>query len=414
MSDLMPNGEGAGAGDIALVSRADFPIFEERPELIYLDSAATTQKPAEVLEAVDRFYRRTYSNVHRSVYALAEEATALYEGARQRVARFINSPDPAQIIFTRGTTEGINLVAAALAERISAGDEILVTILEHHSNLLPWRRVALSRGARLVICPITPEGAIDPAQFKELLSSRTRIAAFTMVSNVLGTIVSARELVQAAMEAGALTVLDAAQAAPSLRLDVVELGCDFLSFSGHKMLGPMGIGVLYGRRELLEQLPPFMTGGEMVARVTLEDVEWADVPHKFEAGTPNVAGAIGLAAAMDYLEELGLGRVLSHEQKLAQAAREGLSAIAGVRVMGSPANSCGMVSFSVSGVHAHDVAEFLAERNIAVRAGQLCAEPLLNHLGESAVVRASFYVYNTMRDVARLLEAVRGAAEFFR
>jgi len=393
--------------------KSDFPMLREHPDLVYLDNAATTHKPAAVLEAMDSFYRRWYANVHRGVYRIAEEATARYEEARRRAARFLGGVDPSEVVFTRGATESLNLVAAALESRVREGDRILVTALEHHSNLLPWRRLAARRGAELSVCPVTDRGDLDLEAFHRLLSSRPRIVAFTLASNALGTIPPAQEIVTAARAAGAITVADAAQAVPCMKVDAVRLGCDFLAFSGHKMVGPMGIGVLFGRRELLESLPPYMTGGEMVRRVTDEGAEWAEPPHRFEAGTPHVAGAVGLAAAMDYLEGVGLERILAHEKELVEAAREGLGAIRGVKVLGRPKHYCGILSFVIEGVHPHDVAGFLAARNIAVRAGRLCAEPLLTRLGVPAVVRASFYLYNDRSEVDRLTRAVNEAVKFF-
>ncbi|HIE10238.1 MAG TPA: cysteine desulfurase [Kiritimatiellae bacterium] len=397
-----------------LAPRRDFPIFENWPDLIYLDNAATTHKPAAVLSRLDEFYRLTYANVHRGVYRLAEEATAAYEEARRQVAAFIGCEDTGELIFTRGTTEGINLAAGSLDSLVQDGDEILVTALEHHSNLIPWQQLCRRRSLRLRVCPVTPAGELDLAALERMLTPRTRVAAFAMVSNALGTVVPAVKVIAAARQAGAVTVVDAAQAVPCLPVAVGDLGCDFLVFSGHKMLGPMGIGVLYGRREILEKLPPYMTGGEMISRVGWDGAQWAELPQKFEAGTPNAAGAVGLAAAVRYLEEIGMDRIRAHETELGRRARELLGRIPGVRVLGCPAACCGIVSFVVPGIHPHDLAQFLARENIAVRAGRLCAQPLLRTLGVEAVTRVSFYVYNDLAEVEKMAEAVEKGIRFFK
>jgi len=397
-----------------LVPRKDFPVFENWPDLVYLDNAATTHKPAAVLRRVDEFYRRTYANVHRGVYRLAEEATAAYEEARRQVAEFIGCDDTGELIFTRGTTEGINLVAAVLDSLVQDGDEVLVTALEHHSNLIPWQQLCTRRSLKLKVCPITPDGDLDLDALERMLTPRTRVVAFAMASNALGTVVPAVKVIAAARQAGAVTVVDAAQSVPCMPTAVSELGCDFLVFSGHKMLGPMGIGALYGRREILEKLPPYMTGGEMISTVSWDGAEWAELPHKFEAGTPNAAGAVGLAAAIRYLQGIGMEKIWAHEMDLARKAREVLEGIRGVRVLGCPATYCGIVSFVVSGIHPHDLAQFLARENVAVRAGHLCAQPLLRALGVDAVTRVSFYVYNDYADVEKMAEALEKAIRFFR
>ncbi len=398
--------------------RADFPILSQtvngRP-LVYLDNAATTQKPRQVIEAVARFYETSNANVHRAIHFLGERATELYEGARARVAAFIGSPAPEQLIFTRNATEAINLVAYAWARpRLRPGDEILTTPMEHHSNLVPWQQVAAATGATLRYVDLTPEGALDMDSFRRQLSERTRLVAVTQASNVLGTLPPVREICRLARQADAVTLVDGAQSVPHLPVDVRELGCDFLAFSGHKMLGPTGIGGLWGRRELLEEMEPFLFGGDMISAVTLYGAQWAELPYKFEAGTPNIAGAVGLAAAVDYLAALGMEEVHAHEQRLVAYALERLAELGGVEVYGPPPPRSGLVAFNVTGVHPHDVATVLNEEGVAIRAGHHCAQPLMEWLEVPATNRASFYVYNTEEDVDRLVAALARTKEFFK
>jgi cysteine desulfurase/selenocysteine lyase len=393
------------------LTRRDFPalgrVVNGHP-LVYLDSAASSQKPVAVIEAITRYYERSHANVHRGIHTLAEEATERYESARDAVRSFVGARGREEIIFTRGTTEGINLVAQAVGRTLAPGDEILVTEMEHHSNLIPWQMLCRDRGARLLAVPVLDGAHLDPGAFERLLSPRTRVAAFTHVSNVLGTINPVARMAERAHAAGALVLVDGAQAVPHLPLDVAALGADFYVFSGHKMLGPTGIGVLYGRREALERLEPVWGGGEMIKEVWIDHAQWNDLPWRFEPGTPPIAPAIGLHAAIEYLEKLGMARVSAHEQALTARCLDALSALPGVTVYG-PANpelKGAVVAFNVEGVHPHDGAAFLDERGIAVRAGHHCAQPLMKRLGIVGTLRASFSVYTTPDDVDRLAAAV--------
>ena len=397
--------------------RRDFPIFERwsgRNPLIYLDNAATSQKPRAVIEAVSNYYELANANVHRSVHALAEQATELYESAREKVARFIGFADPSEVIFVRNTTEALNLVAQSFARpRLGPGDEIVVSVLNHHSNLVPWQQVAAQTGAELRAIPLTPDLQLDMQAAASLINGRTKVVAITHKSNVLGTIADTVSLTRMAKDVGAAVVIDAAQSVPSMPMNVIELDCDFLAFSGHKMLGPMGIGVLYARRALLEEMPPFLTGGEMVREVSLESATWDDPPLKFEAGTPNVAGAVGLAAAIDYLSAIGMDAIAEHERAMSAATWKRLTQVEGVRCFEPKGGSNGIVSFSLTGIHPHDVATALDSEGVAVRAGHHCAQPLHKTLGIAASVRASFYVYNDADDIEHLIDALRRAREFF-
>ncbi len=397
--------------------RADFPILDQlvhgRP-LIYLDNAATTQKPRAVLAALARFYERDNANVHRAIHELSARSTAAYEAARARVARFLNAASSDEIIFTRGTTEGINLVAYAFTPRLRPGDVILATEMEHHSNLVPWQQLARRSGARLRLVPVTgDEGLLDLSHLDELLAGNVRLFAFTHISNSLGTINPVAELCARARRAGAVTLVDAAQSAGHLPLDVQALGCDFLAFSGHKMAGPTGIGALYGRLALLDALEPFQTGGEMIASVQFDQSTWNKVPHKFEAGTPDIAGAVGLHAAIDYLEGVGRAAIGAHDEQLARLAYERLGAVPGIRLFGPTGARGGLVSFALPGAHAHDVVTFADQEGVALRGGHHCTQPLLRKLGVAATTRASFYLYNTAAEVDRLAAVIGQAARFF-
>jgi len=394
-------------------TRPDFPILTRQihgNQLVYLDSAASSQKPRQVLDAMQRYYEHSYANVHRSIHTLGEEATELYEAARDAARGFIGARFREEVVFTRGTTEGINVVARAVANMLRPGDEIVVTEMEHHSNLIPWQMVCRERGAVLRAVPVTPEGFLDMDAFARLLSPRTRLVAVAHVSNVLGTINPVADLVRKSREAGALVLLDGAQAAPHLALDVAALGCDFYVFSGHKMLGPTGIGVLYGRRETLETLEPGLGGSEMIKEVWIDHAQWNDLPWRFEPGTPPIAEAIGLHAAVEYLEKLGMARVEAHERELCRLTLEALETIPGVTLYGprNPELKGAVVAFNVEGIHPHDGAALLDERGIAVRAGHHCAQPLMKRLGIVGTLRASFSVYNTSAEVVRLAEAVEG------
>lgn len=400
--------------------RADFPVLHQqvngRP-LVYLDNAATAQKPRQVIDALVRYYEQDNSNVHRGLHALSMRATDGYEGARARVARFINAADPAEIIFTRGTTESINIVARSWGHaHLKPGDVVLTTEMEHHSNLVPWQQAAKASGATLKYVPVlgeNAEGGLDLAALDTLLTPAVKLFAFTHVSNTLGTINPVDELCRRARAVGAITVIDAAQSVGHQPLDVRALGCDFLAFSGHKMCGPTGIGVLYGRRELLDKLAPDETGGGMVVQVSYEGATWKPAPERFEAGTPNVADAIALAAACDYLDALGREKIAAHDAELAALAYEKLRALPGIRLLGPTGARSGLVSFAFADVHAHDVVTFADEDGIALRGGHHCNQPLMRKLGLASTTRASFYVYNTPDEIDRLAASLQRILKFF-
>lgn len=387
----------------------DFPLLRQSP-VAYLDNAATEQRPQAVLEAVDRFYRTANANPLRGLYQLAVDATDAYENARERVRRFINAASTQEIVFTRNTTESLNLVAYSYGlSHLRAGDEILVTIAEHHSNLLPWQMVARTTGATLKFLDCEPDGSFPQAAIRAAVTPRTKLAAVGHVSNVTGRTFPVDLLVPLVHANGGVVVLDAAQSAPHCPIDVQKLDVDFLAFSGHKLMAPMGIGALYGKRALLDAMPPFLSGGEMIESVTRTGATYAQLPHKFEAGTVNAGGAVGLAAALDYLEQVGPDTVHARELALTRQAMEGMQAIPGVHILGSddPADHCGIVSFTVDGVHPHDIAAILDQDQVCIRAGHHCAQPLLAHLGVRSSARASLAFYNTKEDVARLLDSVK-------
>jgi cysteine desulfurase/selenocysteine lyase len=392
-------------------ARPDFPILDRIVNgypLVYLDSAASSQKPASVVEAIQRYYERSHANVHRSIHALGEEATELYESARDAVRAFIGARAREEVVFTRGTTEGVNLVAQAMGRTLSPGDEILVTEMEHHSNLVPWQMACRDRGAVLKAVPLLQGSFLDIDALERLLTPRTRVVAVTHVSNVLGTINPVGEISRLARAVGASLVVDGAQAVPHVPVDVAALGADFYVFSGHKMLGPTGIGVLYGRREALERLEPVWGGGEMIKEVWIDRAQWNDLPWRFEPGTPPIAGAVGLHAAVEYLSKLGMDRVQAHEQALTAECLGALASIPGVTLYGplNPELKGAVVAFNVEGLHPHDGAALLDQRGIAVRAGHHCAQPLMKRLGITGTLRASFSVYSTAADVAALARAV--------
>ncbi len=398
--------------------REDFPIFQESARgkpLVYLDSTASSQKPQQVIDAMSYMYAHAYANVHRGIYALSERATEMYEDARRTIAQFINARSPREIVFVRNATEAINLVAYAWGlTHLKPGDEVLVTQMEHHSNLVPWQIITQRTGATLRWVPITGDGFLDLDAVDTLLNEKTRLFAFTAMSNVLGTMNPVADLVRKAHAVGALTLVDGAQSVPHLSTDVQAWDADFLAFSGHKMLGPTGIGVLYARRALLEEMPPFMGGGEMIREVTMETATWNEVPHKFEAGTPAIVEAVGLAAAVDYLRELGMENVHAHERDLVKYAYERLQELEGVRILGpGPEERGGLLSFVVQNVHPHDVAALLDQEGIAVRAGHHCAQPVHEFYHVPATTRASFYIYNTREDVDRLTEALQRVITLF-
>jgi cysteine desulfurase/selenocysteine lyase len=382
--------------------------------LVYLDNAATTQKPRLVIDAVAGYYERTNANVHRAIHSLGEEATRLYEESRQEVKEFLNASSPAEVIFTRGTTEAINLVAFSWGRSfLREGDEILLTEMEHHSNLIPWQILAAERGLGLSFIPLASDGSLDLERLPDLINRRTRLLAVTQVSNVLGSINDIRRLVTLAHERDIPVLVDAAQGVPHLPVDVRELGCDFLAFSGHKLYAPMGIGVLYGKEALLEKMPPFQGGGEMIRAVWYDRAVWNELPHKFEAGTPNVGGAIGLAAALRYLRRLGMKEVRGYEEQLTRYALGSLGAIPGLELYGRAPQRGSVISFNLGDIHPHDVAQFLDAEGIAVRAGHHCAQPLHRKLGLTATVRASLSFYNTEEEVDRLVWGLKKAGEFF-
>ena len=389
--------------------REDFPIFADTPPLAFLDSAASTQTPRPVVEAMDAYYDTYRSNIHRGIYRISEEATEQYEIARQKVARLINAPRTSQIVFTRNTTESINLVAYSWGSaNIHQGDEIVLTDLEHHSNLVPWQLLAQRTGATLRFLEITDEGLLDFTQLRDVLSEKTKLVAITHVSNVIGTINPIQSVIDAAHAAGAKVIVDAAQSVPHFHVDVQQLDCDFLAFSGHKMCGPTGVGVLYGKLELLEEMPPFLGGGSMIRSVERDVSTYADVPAKFEAGTPSIAEAIGLGAAVDYITQARLASIHVHEQELLKYAHERLQEIEGITIYGpAPHQKAGVISFNIEGIHPHDVAGILDTHNVAIRAGHHCAQPLMKKLDVIATVRASFYLYNTFDDIGRLYEGLQ-------
>jgi cysteine desulfurase/selenocysteine lyase len=397
--------------------RGDFPILERTvhgQSLAYLDNAATSQKPDSVIEAMSRFYSASNANIHRSVHTLGEEATAAYEEARGKVRRFIGARKDSEIVFTRGTTESINLVASSWGgSRLRGGDAILLTEMEHHSDIVPWQLLAARVGCRVLVSKIERDGSLDLSRIEAEWDSRTRLVAVAQASNVLGTVNDVKALAALAHRRGALILVDAAQSVPHFRVDVGDLDCDFLAFSGHKAYGPMGIGVLYGREPLLEEMPPWMGGGDMIRSVSFELSTWNDLPWKFEAGTPNVAGAIGLGSALDYLEALGWDALVSRESALSAHALDRLSAVEGLVLYGSSPRRCPVFSFNLGSVHAHDVAQYLDRQGIAVRAGHHCAQPLMRALAIPAAVRASLAFYNTEAEIDRLAAALVGAARFY-
>ena len=399
--------------------RSDFPILERETHpgvrVVYLDSTATSQKPVQVIEAMDRFYRRSNANIHRGVHTLAEESTAMYEEARGKIARFISAPSARQIIYTRNTTESINLVAYSWARaNLKAGHLVILTEMEHHSNLVPWHMLQAERGIELDFIPVTEDGLLDLDAYKTLLSRSPKLVSFTHMSNVLGTINPAAEIIRLAHEAGAVTLVDAAQSVPHLKVDVQALDVDFLAFSAHKMCGPTGIGALYGRLDLLERMPPFLGGGDMIKEVKLRSFKPNSLPHKFEAGTPAIAEAVGFGAAVDYLASLGMNDVAQHEHEITGYALERLEEVPGLKVFGPSADKKGGVaSFTFEGVHPHDVAQILDQYGIAVRAGHHCAQPLHEKFGIPASTRASFYLYTTREEVDALINGIYKVKKVF-
>ena len=408
---------GAPAYDLDRV-RADFPILAEQARgrpISYLDNAASAQKPRAVLDAVARMYETGYANIHRGVHVLSERATRQYEAARLRLATFLGAASAEEVIFVRGATEGLNLVASCLGRHaLGPGDQVLLTEMEHHSNIVPWQMVAETTGASVSAVRVTDRGELDLDDFAARLGDRTRIVSLVHVSNTLGTVNPVRRLAALARERGAFVVVDGAQAAPHLEIAVADLGCDFYAVSGHKMYGPSGIGVLWGRKELLQRLPPYQGGGEMIRSVRFSGTTYADPPAKFEAGTPNIAGPVGLAAAADYLDELGLEAVAAHEERLRRHAEARLAEIPGLRVIGTAPGKAAVVSFTVEGIHPHDLGTVLDQEGVCVRTGHHCTQPLMERYGVPATARASFGLYNTEAEVERLAAGLQTAIELFR
>ncbi|MEH7491095.1 cysteine desulfurase [Neobacillus niacini] len=399
--------------------RRQFPILDQEVNgkpLVYLDSSATSQKPIQVIETVEKYYKEINSNVHRGVHTLGTRATDAYEGAREKVRKFINAKSTQEVIFTRGTTTSLNTVAASYAAaNLNAGEEIVITYMEHHSNIIPWQQVAKRTGAVLKYIPLQEDGTISLEDVKATVTANTRVVSVMQVSNVLGVINPVKEIAKIAHENGAIMVVDGAQSAPHMKIDVQDLDCDFLAFSGHKMCAPTGIGVLYGKKHLLENMEPIEFGGEMIDFVHLQESTWKELPWKFEAGTPIIAGAIGLGAAIDFLNEIGLDNIAEHEHKLAAYALEKMSSVPGMTIYGplDSAKRAGLVTFNISDVHPHDVATVLDAEGIAVRAGHHCAQPLMKWLKASATARASFYLYNTEDDIDKLVEGLVKTKEYF-
>jgi cysteine desulfurase/selenocysteine lyase len=401
--------------DIARI-RSDFPILATTvrgKRLAFLDTAASAQRPLAVIEAVDHYERTSHANVHRGVYELSQKATDAFEGARERVRRFINATSLKEIIFTRGTTESINLVAQSWGRRLGPGDEILITWMEHHANIVPWQMLCERTGATLKVAPIDRRGELDLAAFRALLSPRTKLAAFTQVSNALGTVLPIHDMIAAARAVGALTLIDGAQAVAHQRIDVRKLDCDFYVFSSHKLYGPTGIGVLWAREAVLRDMPPWQGGGDMILTVSFSGTTYNELPYRFEAGTPNISGAVGLAAAIDYLESVGIERAHAHEQRLLARATASLKAIDGLQIIGEAREKSGVISFVLEGVHPHDLGTILDDEGVAVRTGHHCAMPVMEFFDVPATARASFGCYSDDEDIDQLVRALGRAREVF-
>ena len=396
--------------------KKDFPILNEK-QITYLDSGATTQKPEQVINAIDEYYKTINANVHRGAYSLSVEATAKYEEAREKVARFINSPSAEQVIFSKNATESLNLIAYSYGmEKLKKDDEIVLSIMEHHSNLVPWQKVAKTTGAKLNYMYINDEFEISDEEIESKITDKTKIVGITHVSNVLGTINNVKKIIKQAHKKGAIVIVDSSQSIPHMKIDVQDLDCDFLVFSGHKMLAPLGIGVLYGKKEILNNMAPFLMGGDMIEYVYEQETTFAPLPNKFEAGTQNIEGVIGLAAAIDYIENIGYERIAQIEDEVVNYAREELSKLDYIELYLTPnkQNHSSVISFNIKGVHPHDVASILDTYGVCVRSGNHCAQPLMRYLGIDSTCRASFYLYNTKEDVEKLVEALNKAYEMFK
>jgi cysteine desulfurase/selenocysteine lyase len=397
--------------------REDFPVLKQKVHgrpLVYLDSAATAQKPFAVVDAIRRFHEVDCANIHRGVHELSQRSTAAYEETRTKVKRFLNASSTDELIFVRGTTEGINLVVSSWGRHnVKAGDEIIISAMEHHSNIVPWQMLCLETGARLRVIPMNERGELLMEEYQKLLNPRTRMVAVTHVSNALGTINPVRQIIQMAHNAGAATLIDGAQAAPHAQIDVQDLDADFYTFSGHKVVGPTGIGILYGKRALLDAMPPYQGGGDMIKVVTLEKTTYADLPYKFEAGTPNIAGGIGLGAALDYVNALGIDVIAAYEHKLLEYGTQELSNIAGLRLIGTAREKAGVLSFVIEGIHPHDIGTVLDRQGIAVRTGHHCAQPVMDFFNVPATTRASLAFYNTFGEIDALVNGLKKVKEIF-
>ena len=394
--------------------RKDFPIFANNPGLVFLDNASTTQKPQSVIDTLNHYYENYNSNIHRGIYQIAEKATAAYEETRKKAAHFIGAEETRSIVFTKGTTEGINLVANSWGySNLNAGDEVLITEMEHHSNIIPWQLICERKGAKLKYIPINSDGTLNLSEPEKYFTAKTKIVCVIHQSNVFGTVNPIGDIVKMAHDCGALVLVDGAQSAPHHQVNVKELDCDFFAFSGHKMLGPTGVGVLYGKPKLLEEMDPFLGGGEMIRTVSMEKSTWAEIPWKFEAGTPNIAQVIGLGAAIDYLNDLGMDTVSAIEQELHNYARMKLKEIPSLTIYGDRENKGAVISFNIEGIHPHDLAHILDTKGIAIRAGHHCAQPIMKKLNVTATNRASFNVYNTIEEIDRLVEGIQKAVTMF-
>jgi cysteine desulfurase/selenocysteine lyase len=395
--------------------RNDFPIFSQKDgDFIYLDSASTSQKPESVIDSVSTYYRSYAANIHRALYEIGEKATDRYESVREKVKQFINVPDSHVVIFTRSTTESINLIAYAWGTKnLAKDDQILITEMEHHSNIVPWQLLCSRSNASLKYIPIKQNGTLELETLKKNISSKTKLISLSHQSNVFGTVNPINNIINEAKKAGAITVIDGAQAVPHMKVDIKDLGCDFYAFSGHKMLGPTGVGVLVGRKNILEEMDPFMGGGEMINTVKMDESTWNEVPWKFEAGTPNIAQVIGLGASIDYIENIGIDMIHQHEQELLHYGLEILSQNENITLYGKAKNRGGVIPFNVKNIHPHDLAKFLDTDGICIRAGHHCAQPIMNKLGISATARASFYLYNTKEDIEALAESIKKTVGIF-
>lgn len=395
-----------------IVNKSEFPIFKNR-KLTYLDSASTSQKPKVVLDAMKNVYENSNANVHRALYDLGSESTELYESSRELVAKFINANSSKEIIFTSGATASINLLAYSIGSQLKEDDEVLISHMEHHANIVPWQQLVKRTGIKLKYLPLTDSGEIDLSKSSELITAKTKIVSITHMSNVLGTINPIKEIAKLTKMVGAVFIVDGAQSVSHMPVNVQDLECDFLVFSGHKMLGPTGVGVLWGKFELLNDLDPFLSGGEMIEKVTLEESTWNEVPYKFEAGTPNYVQAIGLGAAVKFLSKIGMENIHKYEKELTSYAVEKLQSIPNLNIHGSPKNRGSVISFNIDNIHPQDLAQFLNEDNICIRVGHHCAQPLLETLNETSTARASFYIYNDFSDIDKLVDSIKSTISYF-